>query len=90
MEGDCLALPTHKKSNNDINDLTNVWRSRSCISILLLKRKLKDLKEDLVGHCVQWLTLPQEHTVKYLVKLFIDLGGKVFPDLCFFLWQQAF
>lgn len=35
-------------------------------------------------------SLPQENPVKYLVKLFIDLGGKVFPVLCSFLCRQAF
>lgn len=28
---------------------------------------------------VQWRRLPPEHAVKYLVKLFIDLGKEVFP-----------
>lgn len=37
-------------------------------------------KEDMLlwsYECVQWLWLPPEHAVKYLVKLFIDLGREV-------------
>ncbi len=40
--------------------------------------------------CVRWLRLPEEQAVKYLVKLFIDLGREVFPVLCFFLCRRAF
>lgn len=74
----------HQEGNNDINDPTNEWRSHRCISVLLLKRKLEVLKE------AQDLRLPTGHAVKHLVKLFIDLGRKVFPVSCSFPCRRAF
>lgn len=63
---------------------------------LLLKMKLGDFEVDLIRavavspNAHNGRGSPQEHAVKYSVKLFIDLGGKVFPVLCFFPCSRAF